>query len=104
MEKFNHRDGRENKPMSEDAEQRRWTLDRTISANTVIQIGVILFGLVGAWYGLRNEVAMVDSRVNGLMQRLDYQQAADRRLFDEIRRGLERIEGKIDGKADKPGR
>jgi hypothetical protein len=84
------------------ADEQRWTLDRTISANTVIQLGTIIIAIIGGWYGLRSDISLVDARVNSLMVRLEYEQAGDRRLFDEIRRGLERIENKIDGKADKP--
>jgi hypothetical protein len=83
---------------------RRWVLDRTISANTLVSIGAMLVAVVAAYYGLRAEVTVVDARVTALNDRLTYEQLGDRRLFDEIRGSLQRIEGKLDGKADKPGR
>jgi hypothetical protein len=83
---------------------RRWVLDRTISANTIMSIGAMLAAVVGAYYGLRAEVALVDGRVTALANRFDYEQAANRRLFEDIRASLRRIEDKLDGKVDKPGR
>jgi hypothetical protein len=83
---------------------RRWVLDRTISANTLVSIGAMLVAVIAAYYGLRAEVTVVDARVTALQDRLTYEQLGDRRLFDEIRGSLLRIEGKLDGKADKPGR
>ena len=82
----------------------RWTIDRTISANTMVQLVAMLAAVLGAYFGMKAEVAVVDQRVTGLSLRIDYEQAGDRRLFDDIRITLNRIEGKIDGKADKPGR
>lgn len=85
-------------------DSRRWVLNRTISADTIMSIGAMLAAVLGAYYGLRAEVALVDGRVTALSNRLDYEQAGDRRLFEDIRSSLRRIEDKLDGKADKPGR
>jgi hypothetical protein len=82
---------------------RRWVLDRTISANTLVSIGAMLVAVIAAYYGLRAEVTVVDARVTALNDRVTYEQLGDRRLFDDIRNTLQRIEGKLDGKADKPG-
>jgi hypothetical protein len=87
-----------------DDENRRWVLDRTISANTLVSIGAMLVAVIAAYYGLRAEVTVVDARVTALQDRLTYEQLGDRRLFDDIRGTLQRIENKLDGKADKPGR
>jgi hypothetical protein len=84
-------------------DSRRWVLDRTISANTLVSIGAMLVAVIAAYYGLRAEVTIVDARVTALNDRLTYEQLGDRRLFDEIRNSLQRIETKLDGKADKPG-
>lgn len=87
-----------------DEGSRRWTIDRRISADTILSIGAVVAAVFGAYYGLRGEIMIVDAKVNHVSSRLDYEQSGDRRLFDDIRVTLRRIEDKLDGKADKTGR
>lgn len=82
----------------------RWTLDRTISANTVMSLIVGAAAIFGAYYGVRSDIAVVDGKIEALKLRVDYEQGGDRRAFDAILGSLRRIEDKLDGKADKPGR
>lgn len=65
-----------------------------VSLKDILTWGAMAFGLVAQWFHLKGRVAILETKQ-------DLQGKHHEESMDRIGRALERIERKLDGKADK---
>lgn len=66
-----------------------------VELKDILTWGAMIIGLVAQWFHLKGRVAILETKQ-------DIQAKHHDESMDRITRSLERIERKLDGKADKP--
>lgn len=94
------------------ADGQHFRFDRTINAGHILTTGAMLLAFIGAWYRLESRVTSQEEQLAALRQttqmaaaytdqRINRQREDMQMALTDIKRQLERIEAKLDGKADR---
>jgi hypothetical protein len=78
-----------------------WHLDKRVSIANIVSIVIVAGGMVTAWFTLDKRVAITETRLVEIGDRINRNDARWSSELAIIRNTLERIEQKIDRKADK---
>lgn len=80
-------------------------MEYTVTLGDLIQAGVVLCAVFGAWANIRIEQARLEERQDGLEKRLDSHETSTSTVLTEIKtnikNGFDRVYDKLDGKADR---